>query len=64
MFFRTMTDDFIEAFFHSYTRLDQDRLLQYLYDKGHSVKAIASRLGLTSSSVYKRVNAHRGRGGK
>ncbi len=61
MFFRTLNDDFNEAFFKSLTRLEQDRLLQFLYDQGHRVKDIAKKLNITESSIYTRINAHRKR---
>ncbi|EHR5764361.1 TPA: hypothetical protein NKT21_005088 [Vibrio parahaemolyticus] len=61
--FRTMNDDVLEAIFvEGLSRIEQDRLMQYLYEKGYNVPAIAKKLGLSKQSVYNRINAHRGRG--
>ncbi|WP_051413185.1 helix-turn-helix domain-containing protein [Shewanella colwelliana] len=61
--FRTMNDDAIEGLFkEGMSRLEQDRFMQYLYDKGHNVPAIAKKLGLSKPTVYGRINATRGRG--
>lgn len=39
--FRTMTDDVLEAIFvEGLSRVEQDRLMQYLYEKGYSVPAM------------------------
>ena len=50
------------AMFNAMPRRDQDNLLQYLYDQGYSVKDIANEYGLIATSLYDRINAHRGRG--
>lgn len=50
------------ASFNAIPRRDQDALLQYLYDRGYSVKEIANEYGLNISNVYDRIDAHRGRG--
>ncbi|OCJ38996.1 helix-turn-helix domain-containing protein [Serratia sp. 14-2641] len=61
--FRTMNDDVLEALFiEGLTRVEQDRCMQYLYDKGHNVPAIAKKFNLSQASVYSRINANRGRG--
>lgn len=61
-FFRTMQDDINELFFTELSRVEQDRVLQALYDKKYSVPSIAKKLSVNTGSVYSRINAHRGRG--
>ena len=41
---------------------DKSAYLQYLYDKGYSVRDISLHVVLTESAVRSRINAHRGRG--
>jgi len=61
--FRTMQDDLNELVFQQFgSRLEQDRMLQALYDKGYSTKEIANKLSLNKNNVYARIEAHRGRG--
>ncbi|WP_156188703.1 terminase gpP N-terminus-related DNA-binding protein [Acinetobacter indicus] len=50
------------AMFNAMPRRDQDAILQYLYNNGYSAKDIANEYGLNISSVYDRIDAHRGRG--
>lgn len=50
------------ATFNAMPRRDQDSLLQYLYNQRYSVKEIANEYNLLPSSVYDRIDAHRGRG--
>ncbi|OEE34523.1 helix-turn-helix domain-containing protein [Vibrio anguillarum] len=63
MFFSNMQNDINAAFFAELSRLEQKSFLQNLYDKGYSVPEIAKKVGLQESSIYKRIDAHRGRGG-
>ncbi|WP_416192562.1 hypothetical protein [Neisseria sp. CCUG12390] len=51
------------SMFANLPRRDQDSILQDLYDKGYNGKELAKFFGLQESSVYNRINAHRGRGG-
>lgn len=61
--FRTMNDDVLEAIFvEGLSRVEQDRLMQYLYDKGYNATSIAKKFGISKQSVYSRINAYRGRG--
>ena len=50
------------SMFKNMPRRDQDLVLQDLYDKGYKGKDIAKFFGLKESSIYNRINAHRGRG--
>ncbi len=61
--FRTMNDDVLEAIFiEGLSRVEQDRCMQYLYNKGYNVPAIAKKFNLSNSGVYNRISANRGRG--
>ncbi|PKH23547.1 hypothetical protein CIG19_08915 [Enterobacterales bacterium CwR94] len=60
--FRRMQDDINTAFFNEYNRIEQNRLMQYLYNLGYNVPAIARKFALSPQSVYSRIDAHRGRG--
>lgn len=60
--FRRMQDDINEGFFNEMNRIEQDRFLQYLYDRNNSVSSIAKKFSLSQQSIYNRINAHRGRG--
>jgi transposase len=61
--FRTMNDDVLEAIFvEGLSRVEQDRLMQYLYNKGYNAPAISKKFCISVQSVYSRINAHRGRG--
>jgi len=57
-----MQDDINELFFEGLTRVEQDRMLQALYDRGYSVPSMAKKLSLNAKTIYSRINAHRGRG--
>lgn len=50
------------GFFNQMPRRDQDAFLQHLYDRGYSAKEIGKEMGFPSSSIYHRIDAHRGRG--
>ncbi|MFM0399666.1 terminase gpP N-terminus-related DNA-binding protein [Paraburkholderia aspalathi] len=43
-------------------RVDQNTIMQGMYDSGYSVPEIAKYLGMSEASIYARINAHRGRG--
>jgi len=60
--FRTMSDDLHELSFKERPRLEQDRILQGLYDKGYSVNDMSKKLNWPKQSLYLRIDAHRGRG--
>lgn len=60
--FRRMQDDINFVFFSEFTRVEQDRMLQALYDKGYSVKDIGKKLGMNVAGLYNRIDAWRGRG--
>ncbi|MCS0080799.1 DUF1670 domain-containing protein [Vibrio alginolyticus] len=60
--FGRMQRDINGAFFDQLTRLEQNAFLQELYDKGYSVPEIAKRISKSEQAIYKRINAHRGRG--
>ncbi len=49
------------ASFNTMPRRDQDAILQYLYNQGYSVKEIGNEYNIAHSSVYDRIDAHRGR---
>lgn len=55
-------DYFNRAMFNSKPRHDQNQILQTLYDQGYNVPAIEKFLGIPASTIYARINAHRGRG--
>ncbi|MBE8232641.1 MAG: hypothetical protein HAW67_02815 [Endozoicomonadaceae bacterium] len=56
-----MSDDLHELTYKERPRLEQDRMLQALYDKGYNVSSIAKKLQLNQQTVYSRIDAHRGR---
>lgn len=55
---------FNRQIFATMPRRDQDQVLQGLYDQGYNVPDIESFLGIPSSTIYSRIDAHRGRGPK
>ena len=63
MFFSNIQNDINAELFKNMPQKDQNASLQYLYDKGYSVPEISKRIGIQSGTIYKRINAHRGRCG-
>lgn len=61
-FFRTFSEDMHEIGFSGLSLVEKKRVLQALYDKGYSVKAISSKLNISQSCVRSKIDAHRGRG--
>lgn len=53
---------FNRQIFNAMPRRDQDQVMQGLYDQGYNVPDIEKFLGVAASSIYSRINAHRGRG--
>ena len=53
---------FNRQMFNAMPRRDQDQVLQGLYDQGYNVPDIEKFLGIPASTIYSRINAHRGRG--
>ena len=60
--FRNMQDDLNELYFLELSRVEQNRMLQALYNRGYSASAIAKKLSINTKTVYSRIDAHRGRG--
>jgi len=60
--FGRMQHDINEAFFDQLSRLEQNAFLQALYDKGYNVPEIAKKIRKSEQTIYRRINAHRGRG--
>lgn len=53
---------FQQAAFHQMPRRDQNAVLQTVYDKGYSVKDLAKFTEIPATTIYSRIDAHRGRG--
>lgn len=55
--------EFDRQAFKLLSRPDQDAILQGMYDDGrYSVPEIGNYLGMSEAALYKRIDAHRGRG--
>ncbi|MCF2900115.1 hypothetical protein CWC25_02130 [Pseudoalteromonas sp. S4389] len=63
MFFSGIQNAINAELFSNMPIKDQNTSLQNLYDKGYSVPEISKKIGIQSGTIYKRIDAHRGRKG-